>query len=81
MTSEEIHTLDAVGSSGIAFWKQKLGRIFNFDKQDVIHFTKISKQTRCRASEAECPKIYLPKLSAQAQKFGILMEKGFIGRS
>ena len=23
--------------------------------------------------------IYLPKLSAQAQKFGILMKKGFIG--
>ena len=28
----------------------------------------------------KCPKIYLPKLSAQAQKFGILMKKGFIGR-
>ena len=26
------------------------------------------------------PKICLPKLSAQAQKFGILMKKGFIGR-
>ena len=26
------------------------------------------------------PKIYLPKLSTQAQKFGILMKKGFIGR-
>ena len=26
----------------------------------------------------KCPKIYLPKLSAQAQKFGILMKKGFI---
>ena len=26
------------------------------------------------------PKTYLPKLSAQAQKFGILMRKGFIGR-
>ena len=25
------------------------------------------------------PKIYLPKLSAQVQKFGILMKKGFIG--
>ena len=24
--------------------------------------------------------IYLPKLSAQAQKFGILMKKGFIER-
>ena len=27
-----------------------------------------------------CLKIYLPKLSAQAQNFGILMKKGFIGR-
>ena len=27
-----------------------------------------------------CPKIYLPELSAKAQKFGILMKKGFIGR-
>jgi hypothetical protein len=27
-----------------------------------------------------CPKIYLSKLSAQAQKFGISMKKGFIGR-
>jgi hypothetical protein len=27
-----------------------------------------------------CPAIYLPKLSAQAQKFGILMKKGFIER-
>ena len=27
-----------------------------------------------------CHKTYLPKLSAQAQKFGISMEKGFIGR-
>ena len=26
------------------------------------------------------PKIYLPNLSAQAQKFGISMKKGFIGR-
>ena len=26
------------------------------------------------------PNIYLPKLSAQAQKFGILMKKGFIER-
>ena len=27
----------------------------------------------------KCSKIYVPKLSAQAQKFGILMKKGFIG--
>jgi hypothetical protein len=29
---------------------------------------------------AKCPKTYLPKLSVQAQKFGILIKKGFIGR-
>ena len=28
----------------------------------------------------KCPKIYLPNLSAQSQKFGISMKKGFIGR-
>ena len=28
----------------------------------------------------KCPRIYLPNLSAQAQKFWILMKKGFIGR-
>ena len=27
----------------------------------------------------KCPKVYLPKLSAQAQQFGIAMEKNFIG--
>ena len=32
------------------------------------------------ANTPKCPKIYLPKLSAQNPKFGILMEKGFIGR-
>jgi hypothetical protein len=29
---------------------------------------------------SKCPKIYQPNLSAQAQKFGILLKKGFIGR-
>ena len=28
----------------------------------------------------KCPKPYLTKLSAKAQKFGILMKKGLIGR-
>ena len=32
--------------------KQNLGVTFNFDKQDVIDFTKFSKMTMCRASEA-----------------------------
>ena len=27
----------------------------------------------------KCPKMYLPKLSAQAHKFGILIKNGFIG--
>ena len=42
----------AVGSSGILKAKQKLGVTFDFDKQDVIDFTKFSKMTMCRASEA-----------------------------
>ena len=46
------YILDAVGSSGILKAKQKLGVTFNFDKQDVIDFTKYSKMTMCRASEA-----------------------------
>ena len=46
------YTLDAVGSSGISKGKQKLGVTFNFDKQDIIDFTKFSKMTMCRASEA-----------------------------
>ena len=28
----------------------------------------------------KCPQIYLPKMSAQAQMFGISMRKVFIGR-
>ena len=44
--------LDAVVSSGILKAKQKLGVTFNFDKHDVIDFTKFSKMTMCRASEA-----------------------------
>ena len=44
--------LVAVGFSGILKAKQKLGVTFNFDKQDVIDFTKFSKMTMCRASEA-----------------------------
>ena len=49
-------TLVAVGSSGILKAKQKLGVTFNFDKQDVIDFTKFSKMTMCRASEANSEK-------------------------
>ena len=46
----------AVGSSRILFGKQKLGVTFNSDKQEVIDFTKISKMTMCRASEANSEK-------------------------
>ena len=47
-----VYLSDAVGSSGISKEKQKLGSTFNFDKQDVIDFTKFSKMAMCRASEA-----------------------------
>ena len=43
------YLLVAVGSSGILKAKQKLGVTFNFDKQDVIDFTKFLKMTMCRA--------------------------------
>ena len=46
------YIIDAVGSSGILKVKQKLGVTFNVNKQDVIDFTKFSKMTMCRASEA-----------------------------
>ena len=51
-TDEWCYLLDAVGSSGILKGKQNLGVTFNFDKQDVIDFTKFSKMTMCRALEA-----------------------------
>ena len=44
--------LDAVGSLGILKGKQNLGVTSNFNKQDVIDFTKFSKMIMCRASEA-----------------------------
>jgi hypothetical protein len=44
--------VDAVGSSQILKGKQNLGVTFNFDKKDAIDFTKFSKMTTCRASEA-----------------------------
>jgi hypothetical protein len=47
-----LYIIDAVTFSGIEFWKQKIGATFNFCKQDVINFTKFSKFTMCRASEA-----------------------------
>ena len=50
------YVLVAVGSSGIFIGKQKLGVTFNFDKQDFIDFTKISKMTMCRASEVNSEK-------------------------
>ena len=50
------YSIDVVTSSGILKAKQKLGVTFNFDKQDVIDLTKISKMTMCRASEANSEK-------------------------
>ena len=47
-----LYFLVAVTLLGITFGKQKLGVILKYNKQDVIDFTKISKMTMCRASEA-----------------------------
>ena len=50
------YLVDAATSSGILKAKQKLGVSFNFDKQDVINLTEISKMTMCRASEENSEK-------------------------
>ena len=50
------YILDAVTSSGILKAKQKLGVTFNFNKQDVIDLTKISKISMCKALEANSEK-------------------------
>ena len=50
------YILVVVGLSGILKVKQKLGVTFNFNKQDIIDFTKFSKMTMCRASEANSEK-------------------------
>ena len=47
-----LYILVAVTLSGILKAKQKLGVTFNFVKQDIIDFTKISKMAMCRISEA-----------------------------
>ena len=51
-----MYVLDArckpITSSGLVLGKQKLGRSFNFNKQDDVDLTKFSDQTKCRASEA-----------------------------
>ena len=44
--------IDDVRLSSLLLWKQKSAALFDFDKQDVIDFTKISKQTSSGASEA-----------------------------
>ena len=46
--------VDAVGSSGIMFGKQKLGVTFNSDKLGGIDFTKFSKLTMCSAGAGRC---------------------------
>ena len=64
------------GNKGIFFCRNNGWLMKNMDKGltlptwVLINWPKIPQM----------PKIYLPKLSAQAQKFGILMKKGFIGR-
>ena len=52
----QYYLLDVVGLSGILKKNKKLGVNFNFDKQDIIDFTKFSKMTMCRASEANSQK-------------------------
>ena len=52
LTRAQDNLIVAVGSSGILKEKQKLGVIINSEKLGGIHFTKFSKLTMCRTSEA-----------------------------
>ena len=69
------HKKVPVLQSGTFLWWKKCSTIQSciFPKSDFLQNSYFNKYPKC-------PKIYLPKLSAQAQKFWILMKKGFIGR-
>ena len=45
----------------------------------TLHSTKMGADSLAENCP-KCPKMYLPNLFAQAQKFRISMKKGFIGR-
>jgi len=49
-------------SSGILFAKQKLDVTFNFDKQDVIDFTKFSKNDNVRGLRRKLMKVVIDPL-------------------
>ena len=52
----------------------------NMDCESLTHRTKMGADKLAKNTpNAECPKICLPKLSAQDQKFWISMKKGLIG--
>ena len=52
--------------------------LINNKQAQGIHSTKMGAD-KSAENNPECPKIYLPKFSAQAQKFGISMKKGLLG--
>ena len=66
--------LVAVRSSGILKGKQKLGITFNFDKQDIIDFTKFSKMTMQCAG----PQKQIHKSSRRSFVFGQKNYKGLL---
>ena len=45
-----------------------------------MHRTKKGADSSDENTYPKCPRIYLPNLSSQAQKFWISMKKGFIAR-
>jgi hypothetical protein len=71
--SATLYILVAVTSSWILKVKLKLGVTFNFDKQDVIDFTKISKMTMCRAFRSKFRKVVIDPLF-----FGQKIYKGLL---
>ena len=66
--------------SQIVIWDLDLKAYFfrNEKHGQGTHNTKMGTD-KVFEKYSKCPKTYLPKLSAQAQKFGILMKKGIIG--
>ena len=51
-----IYVLDAITSLGIVFGKLKLGRTFDFDKQDAIDYKKFSNPIPCAGAQKQSHK-------------------------
>ena len=55
-----MYVLDAITSLGIVFGKLKLGRTFDFDKQDAIDYKNFSKPIPCAGAQKQSHKSKQP---------------------